>query len=55
MSARRIVIRNRRFVWQEADGRLTAVRVSDRQLAHLRQTAHLAQAAERKAADNART
>jgi hypothetical protein len=42
---RRAVIHNRRFYWQEEDGRLSPVRITERIIAQLRQASYQTQIA----------
>jgi hypothetical protein len=47
--SRRAVIRNRRFFWRYEDGRVEPVRLTEGQLAHLRQSTYQLQVAQQRA------
>lgn len=50
--SRRPIIWNRRFYWQYKDGRLSPVRLTEGQLAHLRQASYQQFIAKQKASQN---
>lgn len=51
--SRRAIIRNRRFYWRYDDGRVAPVRLTEGQLAHLRQASYQLQLAQQKAGQHA--